>query len=153
MEGLEERSGEGEGWERRERGWVRERRETKRGREGKDGYGGLEEIKCEIRGPSDSSNFSADGTRSAQTHCNCRYPILAHSYHGLTWIYQCSSQYQENLTTLYLDDEVAYDSAIIGVHAGTEGVEDTSYSDLNLGLTLIGIPTSTWVERESGEGE
>lgn len=45
----------------------------------------------------------------------------------------------------YLDDEIADDSAIIGVHAGAESVENTGNSNFNFSLTFIRIPIkNTW---------
>ena len=43
---------------------------------------------------------------------------------------------------LYLDDEVAHDSAVVGVHARTECVEDAGYPHLHLGLALVRIPVA-----------
>jgi hypothetical protein len=38
-----------------------------------------------------------------------------------------------------LDDEVAHDAAVVGVHAGSEGVEDASYAHLCVSLGVIGV--------------
>ena len=39
-----------------------------------------------------------------------------------------------------LDDEVAHDATVVGVHSRAEGVEDARHPDLHSGLALVGIP-------------
>ena len=43
-----------------------------------------------------------------------------------------------------LNDEVADDSTIIGVHTRAECVENACHPDLDLGLTFISIPDTTY---------
>ena len=47
-----------------------------------------------------------------------------------------------------LNDEVADDSTIIGVHTRAECVENACHPDLDLGLTFISIPDTTYWEGE-----
>ena len=48
----------------------------------------------------------------------------------------------------YLDDEVADHSAVVGVHAGPEGVEDAGHAHLQVQLRLVGVPATT--QRKKG---
>jgi hypothetical protein len=43
----------------------------------------------------------------------------------------------------YLDDEVADDAAVVGVHAGAEGVEDAGHAHLQAQLRLVRVPVPT----------
>jgi hypothetical protein len=53
----------------------------------------------------------------------------------------------------HLDDEVAYYSAVVRVHAGTEGVEDAGHTHIHIGLSVVSVPAGMRRRRGTRAGQ